>query len=304
LSANQSGRKAVVTALAANLGIAVSKFGGFAFTGSSSMASEAVHSLVDCGDQVLLLIGAKSSARAADERHPFGYGPEQFFWAFLVSVVLFVLGAGFAIREGLDKIVHPKALDHVGVAVVILGVAVILEAISFRTVIRESNKVRGELSWPAFVRATKNPDLALVLLEDAAALTGLGLALIGIALYQVTGNSLFDGAASVMIGVLLGAVALIMGTEMKSLLVGEAASPADAATIAREILSVDAVERIIHLRTQHLGPDQLLVAVKVAIKGSDTVASTANAVNQAEERVRHALPSAHYIFVETDVDQA
>jgi cation diffusion facilitator family transporter len=301
---HDGGTVAVVTALAANVGIALSKFVGFAVTGSSSMASEAVHSVVDCGNQILLLIGAKASERAPDERHQFGYGPEKFFWSFLVSVMLFVLGAGFAAKEGIDKVLHPKALEHLPVAVVILGVAVLLEGFSFRTVIKESNKVRGHQSLKTFVRSTKNPDLALVLLEDAAALTGLTLALVGIGLYYVTGSAVFDGIASLMIAVLLGAVALIMGTEMKSLLIGEAASPDDAARIAEAILSVAGIDRIIHMRTQHLGPSELLVAVKVASGGRTSVARIAGVVDEAERRVRAIVPSARYIFIETDVDRA
>jgi cation diffusion facilitator family transporter len=296
------GTKAVLTALAANIGIAVAKFVGFAVTGSSSMASEAVHSLVDCGNQVLLLIGTRSSRRAPDDRHPFGYGSEKFFWALLVSVVLFVLGAGFALNEGIGKIRHPEHLDHVPVALVILAVAVVLEGVSFRTVIRESNKVRAGAPWPAFIRASKNPDLVLILFEDAAALVGLSLALAGIGLGQLTGSSVFDGVASVTIGVLLGAVALLMGREMKSLLLGEAATPGDIDVIASSILSVEAVDRIIHLRTQHLGPEELLVAVKVAVDGTRSLADTAEAVDQAEHRIRTALPSARYIFIEADVD--
>jgi len=296
-------RTAVVTALGANLGIAAAKFVGFALTRSSSMASEAVHSLADCGNQVLLLVGTRQASRAPDRRHPFGYGTERFFWGFFVSVVLFVLGAGFALKEGIDKVLHPRALEDVWVAVGILAVAVVAEGVSLRTGMRESNEVRGELSWPAFIRATTSPDLALVLLEDVAALTGLVAALAGIGLSEATGRPVFDGVASMVIGLVLATVAFVMGTEMKSLLVGEAASARDTETIARAILSVGTIARIIHMRTQHLGPDELLVAVKVAVDGTDTIAQTASAVDEAEMRVREAVPSAHYIFIETDVDR-
>jgi cation diffusion facilitator family transporter len=299
----EGGTRAVVTALAANFGIAVAKFAGFAITRSSSMGAEAVHSLADCGNQVLLLVGAKRAERLPDDRHPFGYGPEKFFWALLVSVVLFVIGAGFAFLEGADKVLHPHAVDHVPVAVGILAVAVVLESLSFHTVIGESNKVRAGRSWPAFLRETKNPDLILVFLEDAAALTGLTVALAGLGLYELTGSGVFDGVASLLIGVVLGAVALIMGIEMKSLLVGEAADPADIGAISDAILSVAAIDRIIHLRTRHLGPDELLVAAKVAVSAAVPSGATAAAVDDAERCIRQAVPSAHYIFLEVDIDR-
>ena len=298
------GTTAVITALAANVGIAIAKFAGFALTRSSSLGAEAVHSLADCGNQVLLLIGDKRSSRRPDDQHPFGYGPEKFFWALFVSVVLFVVGAGFALIEGIGKVLHPHTVDHLPVGVAILGVAVLLEGISFRTVVRESNKERGSSSWPAFLRETKSPDLVLVFMEDAAALVGLGLALGGLALSALTGDARFDGGATILIGLLLGSVALLTGIEMKSLLVGEAVSPAHLQAVSDAIVSVDAFDRVIHLRTQHLGPDEVLLAAKVAVGANDVLADTAAAVDEAERRIRQVLPSAHYIFIETDVDRS
>jgi cation diffusion facilitator family transporter len=298
------GRRAVLAALLANVAIAVAKFVGFVLTQSSSMGSEAVHSVVDCGNQVLLLVGARRAKRPADDMHQFGHGPETFFWAFLVSVALFVLGAGFSVNEGLDKLLHPGPLSHAPVAFGILVVAMILESLSFRTARHEADKTRAGRSWPRFIRETKDPDLAVVLLEDSAALVGLGLALLGLGLSELTGNSAFDGVASLLIAVVLGGVAFILGREMKSLLLGEAAAPDEVKAIRDAILGVALIERVIHLRTTHLAPEELLVAVKVAVDAGTAASDVAAAVDEAERRVRAAVPSAGYIFVEPDVDHA
>ena len=213
------------------------------------------------------------------------------------------IGATQLATEGIGKVLHPHAVDHLPVAVAILAVAVVLEGISLRTVTRESDKVRGPRSWTAFLRETKSPDLVLVFMEDTAALVGLGLALSGLGLSALTGDAVFDGAATVLIGLVLGTVAVLTGIEMKSLLVGEAATPADARAIADAILSVGAIDRIIHLRTRHLGPDELLLAAKVAVGADDILADTAAAVDEAEQRIRQVVPSARYIFIEADVDR-
>ena len=300
---HDGGALAVSVALAANVGIATAKLIGFLLTRSSSMGSETVHSFADCGNQVLLLFGARRARRPPTEKHPFGHGSEQFFWGFLVAVVLFVLGAGFAANEGLHKIAHPHPPERPGLALVILAVAVVLESVSLRTGVRESNKVRDGISWPAFIHQTKNPDLALVLLEDVAALAGLFVAVLGVALSTATGDGVYDGVASVMIAVLLAGVAAVLGNEMHSLLVGEAASIADQEAITRAILSVGTFDRLIHLRTKHLGPEELLVAAKVAAAASDSVGDVSQAVDRAEECIRTAVPAARYIFMEVDVDR-
>lgn len=290
-------------ALAANIGIATAKLIGFLLTRSSSMGSETVHSFADCGNQVLLLFGARRARRPPTDKHPFGHGSERFFWGFLVAVVLFVLGAGFAANEGIHKIVDPRPPERPGLALVILAVAVVLESVSLRTGVVESNKVRNGISWPAFIHQTKSPDLALVLLEDVAALAGLFVAVLGVAFSSATGDGVYDGVASVVIAVLLAAVAAVLGNEMHSLLVGEAASPADQEAIRQAILSVETFERIIHLRTKHLGPDELLVAVKVAADAGDRVGEISSAVDRAEERIRAVVPGARYVFMEVDVDR-
>lgn len=294
----------MLAALLANVAIAVAKFIGFALTRSSSMGSEAAHSVVDCGNQVLLLVGARRSKRPADAVHQFGYGRETFFWAFLVAVALFGLGAGFSVNEGLDRLLHPGPLHHAPVALGILIVSMVLESLSFRTARREADKSRAGRSWPAFIRETKNPDLAVVLLEDSAALVGLGLALLGLGLSELTGESGFDGVASLLIAVVLAGVAVILGREMKSLLVGEAAAPDQVQAISEAIVGVPLIERVIHLRTTHLAPEEMLVAVKIAVHGGTSAADVAAAVDEAERRVRDAVPSASYIFVEPDLDHA
>jgi cation diffusion facilitator family transporter len=293
--------KAVFAALLANVCIAVSKFVGFALTRSSSMGSEAAHSVVDCGNQLLLLTGAKKASRPADDKHPFGHGPETFFWAFLVAVALFGIGAVYSAFEGVAKLRHPGTVDHAAIAFGILLVAMVLEGLSFRTATKESNKSRKG-SWPGFIRDTKDPDLAVVLLEDSAALVGLTLALLGLGLSTITGNTAFDGIASLLIAVVLATVAVILGREMKSLLVGEAARPEDLAAITAAIVEVSVFERVIYVRTKQLSPDEMLVAAKVAVDGNARAADIAEAVDKAERRVRAAVPAAKYIFIEPDIE--
>ena len=298
-----SGSKAVIAALGANLGIAVIKFVAFAVTGSSSMLAEGVHSLVDSGNQGLLLVGARRSRRAATPEHPFGYGRDRYVYAFLVALMLFSAGGLFALYEGVDKVRHPHHLDTPAVALTVLGVAVVLESYSLRTAIVESRRTKGDLSWVAFIRRAKMPELPVVLLEDVAALVGLLLALVGVSVAAATGDSVWDGIGTISIGVLLLAVAVILIVETKSLLLGEAAAPEELRAIAAG-LAVPGVDRIIHLRTMHLGPDELLVAAKLAMPAGATLASAAAAIDVAEARVREAVPSAKVIYLEPDIDRA
>jgi len=300
----EGGTKAVVAALAANLGIAVSKFVGWGITGSSSMLAESVHSVVDSGNQVLLLVGGKRAARAADEEHPFGYGQDRFFYAFVVSMVLFSLGGAFAIYEGIEKVRHPHHIDAPAVAIVILAVAIVLESFSFRTAIHVSRPLRGDATWWQFIRRTKNPELPVVLLEDSAALIGLVLALAGVVLSVLTGNGVWDGIGTLAIGILLVSVAAVLATEMKSLLIGESAAPGVVGEIRRGLIGDgEAFSRVIHLRTLHLGPDELLVAAKVAVDPTLPLPRVAQAIDDAERRVRSAVPIARLIYIEPDVDR-
>jgi cation diffusion facilitator family transporter len=295
------GSKAVIAALGANLGIAVIKFVAFALTGSSSMLAEGVHSTVDSGNQVLLLIGARTSQRTATPEHPFGYGRDRYVYGFLVALMLFSAGGLFAAYEGIEKILHPHKIDDVAIALGVLAVAVVLESFSLRTAIHESRELKGEFSWVEFIRRAKIPDLPVVLLEDAAALTGLVLAFIGVGLAALTGDGVWDGIGTVAIGALLLAVAVVLIIETKSLLLGESASPEALAAIEANLVG-PGVDRIIHLRTMHLGPEELLVGAKLAMPAAATLTDVANAIDAAESRVRAAVPAARVIYLEPDLD--
>jgi cation diffusion facilitator family transporter len=296
----EGGGKAVVAALSANAGIAVAKFVGFLFTGSSSMLAEAVHSLADTSNQGLLLLGRRTSRREATERHPFGYGRERYFYGFVVALLLFSVGSIFAIYEGVEKILDPHPLDSPLVAIIILVVAAVMEGLSFRTAMKESRVSKGAVSWFAFIREAKSPDLPVVLLEDTGALIGLIFALLGVVLSVVTGDPVFDGIGTVCIGALLGVFATVLIVETKSLLIGEGASPAMLATIVRE-LERGKVERVIHIRTQYLSPEELLVAAKIALVADLPLEDVAQAIDDAELRVRDKVPVARLIYLEPDL---
>ncbi|MEV4949883.1 cation diffusion facilitator family transporter [Streptomyces sp. NPDC053755] len=295
------GTKAIVAALAANLAIAVAKFVAFLFSGSSSMLAESVHSLADSGNQGLLLLGGKRAQREATPQHPFGYGRERYIYAFLVSIVLFSVGGMFAIYEGYEKIKHPHAIEAWYWPVGVLVFAIIAEAFSFRTAIKESNQIRGGLSWTEFVRRAKAPELPVVLLEDLGALVGLVLALCGVSLALVTGDGLWDGIGTLCIGILLIVIALVLAAETKSLLLGESAGTDQVKQIEEAVVDGVTVTRLIHMRTLHLGPEELLVAAKIAVRHDETATEVATAINAAEDRIRAAVPIARVIYLEPDV---
>ncbi|WP_406225912.1 cation diffusion facilitator family transporter [Streptomyces albidoflavus] len=295
------GTKAIVAALSANLAIAVAKFVAFLFSGSSSMLAESVHSLADSGNQGLLLLGGKRAKRQATPEHPFGYGRERYIYAFLVSIVLFSVGGMFAIYEGYEKIKHPHELEHWYWPVGVLVFAIIAEAFSFRTAIKESNPLRGKQSWSQFVRRAKAPELPVVLLEDLGALVGLILALGGVGLALATGDGVWDGIGTLCIGVLLIVIAIVLAAETKSLLLGESAGLDEVRKIEAALVDGDTVTRVIHMRTLHLGPEELLVAAKLAVQHDDTAAEVAAAINAAEARIREAVPIARAIYLEPDI---
>lgn len=295
------GKKAIIAALLANAGIAITKFIAWAFSGSASMLAEAVHSVADTGNQALLLLGAQQSKRKADAEHPFGYGRERYVYAFVVAIILFSIGGVFSIYEGTNKLREPHELTNVWLPIVVLLVAIVLESFSLRTAVRESNLVRGKESWIQFIRHAKAPELPVVLLEDIAALTGLVFAFLGVGLTVITGNSLWDAIGTLAIGVLLVAVAVILAIETKSLLVGEGARSADTTAIRDAINADPQVEALIHLKTLYLGPDELLVAAKVAFSPKKKLAEVAGAINALEVRVREAVPVARVIYIEPDI---
>lgn len=295
------GTKAIVAALGANLAIAAAKFVAFAFSGSSSMLAEGVHSLADSGNQGLLLLGGKKAKRAATAEHPFGYGRERYIYGFLVSIVLFTIGGVFALYEGYEKIHEPHALDNWFWPVGVLVFAVIAEGFSFRTAIKESNELRGKQTWTQFVRRAKAPELPVVLLEDFGALVGLVLALGGVGLTVATGDGIWDGIGTMCIGALLVLIALVLAAETKSLLLGEAAGLDQIAKIRAAVVDGDVVTGVIHMRTLHLGPEELLVAAKIAVQHDDTATQVARAIDAAEARIREAVPIARVIYLEPDI---
>jgi cation diffusion facilitator family transporter len=281
----------------------VTKFVAFAITGSASLLAEGVHSVADSGNQMLLLLGRRRAAREETDEHQFGFGAERYFYAFIVALVLFTVGALFSGYEGIERIMHPGKLDSPVVALAVLLIAVGLEGFSLRTGVTESNRSRGRARWLSFIRHAKAPELPAVLLEDVAALTGLGLALIGVVLAWVTDDDRWDGAGSLAIGVLLACVAAVLAVEMKSLLIGESASFDVQAAIVAAIEGGEDVERVIHLRTLHIGPETLLVAAKIGVGPGQTAASVVAGINAAEGRIRAAVPIAELIFLEPDIYQ-
>jgi len=295
------GNKAIVAALLANLGIAVTKFVAWAFSGSSSMLAEGVHSLADSGNQVLLLLGGRKAKKTATAAHPFGYGRERYVYAFVVSIVLFSVGGVFSLYEGVNKLQHPHALEVPWLPIVVLIVAMILESFSLRTAIKESNHVRGTQTWVQFVRHAKAPELPVVLLEDIAALAGLVLAFLGVSLTILTGDPAWDAVGTLAIGALLVLVAIVLGLETKSLLVGEGAGEADVAAIERAILAGPETKRIIHMKTLYLGPDEFLVGAKLAFDGGHRFSDVASAIDTVESRIREAVPTARVIYLEPDI---
>ncbi|MBC7558801.1 MAG: cation diffusion facilitator family transporter [Dermatophilaceae bacterium] len=303
----EGGTRAIVAALLANTGIAITKFVAFLLTGSSSMLAESVHSVADSGNQALLLIGGKRSRREATPLHPFGFGRERYVYAFIVAIVLFTVGGLFALYEAWHKFEHPEPITQWRwVPIVVLLVAIGLESLSFHTAIVESNRVRGQRSWIEFVRTAKAPELPVVLLEDFAALVGLVFAMVGVSMTLVTGNGVWDAAGTALIGTLLVTVAIVLSVEMKSLLVGEAANT-DKVVAIKDALVGDpesAVARVIHLRTLHLGPEELLVCAKLAVGAADCGNQIAAALDAAEQRARESVPGLRLmIYLEPDLDR-
>jgi len=297
------GTRAILAALGANAGIAVAKFVGYLVTGSSSMLAEAVHSVADTANQGLLLLGGRTARRAATPEHPFGYGRDRYFYSFIVALLLFSLGSVFAIYEGIHKLEEPEALTSPIVAVIILVVAIGLESFSFRTAMHESRPLKGSLTWWQFIRQAKVPELPVVLLEDTGALVGLVFALAGVGLTVLTGDPVWDAVGTLCIGTLLGVIAIILIIEMKSLLIGEGAAAPVLSRIVGELESGETVERVIHIKTLYIGPEELMVAAKLGFTSGLTVEGVARAIDEAEARVRAAVPEARVIYLEPDLDR-
>jgi cation diffusion facilitator family transporter len=293
--------RAVVIACIANGGIAVTKIVGFLLTGAASMLAEAVHSIADTGNQALLLVGSRRGAKPASDQHPFGYGRERYFWSFIVAMVIFALGSVYAIYEGVHRLLHPEPLESPMVAIGILAVAVVLESWSFKTALAEAREIRGDKRWLEFIRRTKAAELPVVLLEDVGALLGLVFALTGVSLAVWTGDPRFDAIGSIVIGALLGVIALLLSREMQSLLIGESAEPEMEQQIRAALLASPDMKRVIHLRTVHLSPDDLLVAAKVELSLSLSVSELCKRIDEAEAKIRATVPIARLVFIEPDV---
>jgi cation diffusion facilitator family transporter len=301
--AASGGTRAIVAALIANAGIAIAKFIGWLITGSSSMLAEAVHSVADTSNQGLLLLGGRTARRAATPEHPFGYGRDRYFYSFVVALLLFTLGSVFALYEGIHKLESHESLTSPIVAVVILVVAIGLETFSFRTAIVESRPLKGSGTWWQFIRQAKVPELPVVLLEDLGALVGLILALFGVGLTVLTGDPVWDAIGTICIGVLLGIIAIILIIEMKSLLIGEGAAPPVLSDIVSALESGE-VHRVIHIKTQYIGPEEMLVAAKIALAPGLQLEAVAAAIDAAEARVRERVADARIIYLEPDLDRA
>ncbi len=306
--AADGGTKAVVAALLANTGIAITKFIAFFLTGFSSMLAEAIHSVADAGNQGLLLLGGKKAQKGATEEHPFGYGRERYIYSFIVAIVLFSVGGLFALYEAYHKYheIHTGHAETVDdwrrfAPVAVLLVAIVLESWSFRTAIIETSKIKGKASFPQFVRRAKQPELPVILLEDFAALMGLVFALVGVGLSLVTGNQYWDVVGTTFIGVLLIAVAIVLALETKSLLLGESATPEAERRIRAALQGTTGIDRIIHLKTLHLGPEELLVAVKAGVGRDADAAAVAASIDAAERAIREAEPTAQVIYIEPDI---
>ncbi len=296
--------RAIAAAFLANFGIAVAKFAAFLVTGAASMLAEAIHSLADTGNQGLLILGGARAKHQATPEHPFGFGRERYFWAFVVAMVLFSLGSVFAIHQGIDKLRHPHEIVSPAVAIAILALAIALESWSFRTAIVAAEPVRGSKSWWSFIRHSKSPELPVVLLEDLGALLGLVIALVGVTLAAVFGDPRFDAIGSIAIGALLGVIAAVLAVEMKSLLIGESAATEIRVAIRRSIEESPVVRNLIHMRTLHLGPDELLVAVKVEFDAGLDLPGLASAIDDLESEIRRQTPIARVIYVEPDITRS
>ena len=297
------GNRAIVAAMLANFGIAITKLIAALFSGSGAMLAEAVHSFADTINQVLLLIGGRRSKKAADEEHPFGYGRARFLYGFLVAIILFTVGGAYSIYEGVHKLQNPEPLEVPWLPIVVIIISMVLEGFSFRTARHESLPFKGSGSWISFIRRAKAPELPIVLLEDTAALTGLAFALLGVGLTIITGNPLFDSIGTLLIGALLILVALILGIETKSLLLGEGASPENVATIRDAINAHPIVESLIHMKTLYLGPDELMIAAKVAFPKATRLVEIATAIDALEADIRSRIPAARVIYIEPDLYQ-
>lgn len=291
-------RKVIYAALAGNSLIALTKFGAAGYTGSSAMLSEAVHSVVDTGNQGLLLLGLWRSERPADEGHPFGHGLELYFWSFVVAILLFGLGAGISLYEGVRKLIEPHPVTNVAVNYVVLGLAFLFEAAALRVAYKEFNRVRGRTGIITAVRRSKDPTVFTVLFEDTAAMLGLFAAFLGVLATDLWGFAWADAAASLTIGVILAVTATALAYETKSLLTGESASRATVEAVRRLALASPCVLDIIDLKTIHLGPNNILLNLSVDIRQDVSVAEADDALQELHRDIQARFPAIRQVFIQ------
>jgi len=296
--ATSSSKKVIFAALAGNMLIAITKFAAAWFTGSSAMFSEAIHSTVDTGNQGLLLYGMKRAARKPDEKHPFGYGPEIYFWAFVVAILIFALGAGISIYEGIERVRHPTPVTSPIINYVVLGLAMVFEGLAWGIAYKAFNATRGKRGLLEAIRDAKDPAIMTVLLEDSAAMLGLIAAFVGIALGQALDMPVLDGVASLAIGGILTSVAWFLAYEMKGLLIGEAADPEVLAQVRRVLTAHQAVLRTNEVLTMHLGPQEVLLNLSVDFKEAMDSTQVEEAIGELERRIKAAAPQVKRIFIE------
>ncbi|WP_428648380.1 cation diffusion facilitator family transporter [Roseibium sp.] len=301
--AGHGSKKVIFAALAGNSLIAITKFAAAAYTGSSAMLSEGIHSLVDTGNQGLLLYGLRKSKQPADQRHPFGYGAELYFWSFVVAILIFAVGAGVSIYEGIQKVLHPHPVSDPIVAYVVLGAAMVFEAVAWWIAYKEFNQVRGKKSLFAAVRDSKDPTVFTVLFEDTAAMLGLLVALLGLLGVQYLGLAWLDGAASIMIGVILGGTAALLAYETKGLLIGEGASPEVLAKIESIIDATPAISNLNEIRTLHRGPHDVLLALSVDFIDEVTAGTVEETIYSLERTIKMELPQVTRLFIEVQAKE-
>jgi cation diffusion facilitator family transporter len=292
--------KVLYAAIAANLAIAITKFTAAAFTGSSPMISEGVHSLVDMGNGALMLLGVRRSRKPADAQHPFGYGKELYFWTLIVAIMIFAVGGGISAYEGLLRIVHPKPFGHFLLNYVVLALAFIFEGYSFFVAFKAFQTEKGEQTLWQSIDTSKDPTTYTVLFEDSAALLGLSVALVGVLFAHMLDNPYFDGAASIVIGVILAVVALLLVRETKDLLVGEAVDPETLRDIRRLAESDPRVEGVKNALTMHFGPHTILLAMDVSFRPDLSAVEVEESVDRLEETIRRHHQDIRHIFIESE----
>ena len=296
--AGHKNKKVIYAALAGNTAIAITKIAAAIYTGSSAMLSESIHSVVDTGNQILLLYGIRRAGRPADERHPFGYGREIYFWAFVVAILIFAVGAGVSIYEGIHRVQHPVAITNVGINYAVLAVAMLFEGGAWWVAFRAFDSTRGKRSLIGAVRDSKDPSIFTVLLEDTAAMLGLLVAFVGIALGEWLEIPELDGLASILIGCILAGAAMLLAQETKGLLIGEGADPATVQQISRVLSAHSAIERVNEILSMHQGPDDILVNVSVEFRDGLEIGAVERHTAAIEREIKARIPGARRVFIE------